>query len=190
MKLAPAPASIPSNLLPIIGNADGGGVVFPSRVHGSPGDGIVGVGIVDEVVVAQFVLPYRVEIKTLRIYVDVLEAAKVFGVGIYDGAGTLLFETGARSTASTGLQSIVLGSVQVLNSGTYFVAWTSNSTVARLRGVSFSSDATLNEMMNANAVKRIGTATAAATPGVMNATIGTITQDLTVTVAPVLYGER
>lgn len=188
--LTPRPAGIPSGSVPIVGAADEGYVIFPGGVHGSPGDAVVGVGVIDEVVALQFVQPLCVKIQTLRIYIDTAEAGKVFGTGIYDKNGNLLFETGARSTTSTGLQSIALGAPVTVPRGVYFIAWTCDGTTARLRGISFGSDTTLNEMINANAIKRAGTATAAATPGVMNAALGAITQDLTFTSCPVLYAER
>lgn len=187
--LTPRPARVPSGVTPVIGVANKGYIIFPANVHGSPGDAAVGVGVVDEVMAYQFVLDFCVLIQTLRIFVDTAEAGKVFGIGIYDEDGNLLFETGAKSTTSTGLQSIVLGSPKSLGCGIYFIAWTCDGTTARLRGISFGADDTLNKMMNANVVKRAGTATAAVTPGVMNATLGTITQDLTFTSCPVLYGE-
>ena len=191
--LTPRPARIPVGSVqppPIVDAADLGYVIFPEVVHGKPGDAMVGVGVIDEVVAYQFVQSYGAIIQTLRIYVDTLEAGKVFGVGIYDKDGNLLFETGARSTAATGLQSIALGAPQTIEEGVYSIAWTSNSTVARLLGVRFGENTALNEMLNANATKRAGTATAAATPGVMNATLGAITQDLTFKSSVVLYGER
>ncbi len=189
--LTPRPARIPGGGTPppLVDTADLGYVIFPGGVQGSPGDSVVGVGVIDEVVAFQFVQEFGVTIQTLRIFVDTFEAGKVFGIGIYDKDGNLLFETGARSTTSVGLQSIVLGAPQTVNAGVYFIGWTCDGTAARLRGISFGDDATLNEMMNANATKRAGTATAAATPGVMNAALGAITQDLTFTECPVLYGE-
>jgi hypothetical protein len=188
--LTPRPARIPVGTEDVVGTANEGYVVFPEVVHGKPGDAVVGVGVVDEVVAYQFVLSYRVTIQTLRIFVDTAESGKVFGVGIYDKDGNLLFETGARSTTSTGLQSVALGVPVSLGEGVYFIAWTCNGTTARIRGMRFSEDDTLNEMLNANATKRAGTATAAATPGEMNAALGTITQDLTMKSCPVLYAER
>lgn len=188
--LTPRPARLPSGMLPVVGAANEGYVIFPMGVHGSPGDAAVGVGVIDEVVAFQYVSSFCLTIQTLRIFVDTAEAGKVFGIGIYDKDGNLLFETGARSTTSTGLQSIALGAPQTLGCGVYFIAWTCDGTAARLRGISFGVDDTLNKMMNANVIKRAGTATAAGTPGVMNATLGTITQDLTFAECPILYGER
>ena len=262
MSICAFPARIPSGAIPLVGTADEGYIVLPAGLHGSPGDAAVGVGVVDEVVALQFVLPCRITIQTLRIFVDTAEAGKVFGIGIYailqkigftlsggsgdyvitingtdhtetfntdlsttaanlvininGGAeaarvtassvgavvtvisdvggqnfsyassatvggvaeaaasdGALLFETGAKSTTSVGLQSIALGSPEAMASGAYFIAWTCDGTTARLRGISFGSDTTLNEMINENTAKRAGT----------------IVEDLTFTSVPVLYGE-
>lgn len=261
MRLSPDSVGIPQDSIPLTG-ADGF-VVFPT-VHGLPGDAAAGVGTADETLVVQFVLPYRVEIQLLRVFLDTKDsvANKKFGIGIYDKAGARLFHTGAfevGSGATVGLLSVVgsvdttldgsaasgqkvipltattniivganykvIGSagsetievasivagvsvtavdnltfsyvstdtfknaVQILNRGVYFIAWTSESTIAFLRGISFSSDATLTEMMNAKSTKKVGTVTGGSA-GIVPATLGTITGVDTITECPVLFAEQ
>ena len=125
----------------------------------------------NQVRVIQFVLPYQVTIRNIVGEVTTLAAGSNLGLGLYDASGNRLAHSGAIDSSTTGIKSVAISPVNI-NSGVYFSAHTSDSTVVQIRQVNLMSAANAG-ILNQNGTK-VGTAGNASVAGVLPTTLGTI----------------
>lgn len=106
----------------------------------------VGVNAGDQCRILRFELHKHLLVASVHFQVTTAETGKFAGVAVYSSEATnqtRLLTTGAVSVATTGIKSTTLGSPVQLIPGTYFIAWTSDSTTARLAGATISSTGVL-----------------------------------------------
>ena len=140
----------------------------------------------NDVHVYQFVLPFRAVVRNITFNVFTLEAGKFAGFGLYDVDGNRLVHTGAVSVAGTGDKSTAVTAVTI-EPGVYFLAWTADGTTFAYTTQLNISTGIMADMWNQNAT-RIGVAANASSAGVLPATLGTITAQVTV-VLPIVFFE-
>jgi len=126
---------------------------------------------INQVRVAQFVLPFRMIVRTLVSEVTTLGGAgKKYGVGIYNVDKTLLVESGALDANTAAINATAV-TATTMEPGTYYVAWTSDSTSTILRAV----NTQIQSVLNQGTDTRMGAAANSGTAGVLPATLGVIT---------------
>ena len=127
----------------------------------------------NQVRVIRFVLPFRFTIRRISIAITTGIASSNVGAGIYSADGnTLLLESGAIVSTSTGNKTATITAV-ILEPGIYWHAVTTNdATVAVLvlngGGTSF-------QLLNTGSSTQYGTAANASSSSVLPATLGTVT---------------
>lgn len=128
----------------------------------------------NQVVVYQFVLPFTCTVTRISLQATTGGGAgKLMSVGIYDRLGTTrLINSGTYDANSTNIQTNTITSV-TLNPGIYHAAFTCDSSTVAMR--CFAAAAGIATLMNANSVKKAGTAANSSTAGVLPATLGDIT---------------
>lgn len=133
----------------------------------------VGVGSANQVVVSRHYIPCNLRFSSIEFDISTNDGAGFVGFALYSSDGAnLIFESGAKSTASSGVQSQPLGSTIEIFPGWYRYAWTSNSTTLRLRAVPITTQMT--SILNSTVAQR-GSVAAAGASGVFPASIGAIT---------------
>lgn len=117
----------------------------------------------------------EMRITKLAIEVTTLSAGNFAGVAVYSAdGGTLLLESGAIDTTTTGAKTATLGTPVVLLPGNYILAWTATSTVPRFRTMSDDAVSAFANMINSVTVRNATAANASAS-AVFPATTGTLT---------------
>ena len=160
-----------------------GGTIWAPAIGGTTQTIVVA----NDVAVYQFVLPFRSVVRNITFNVNTLEAGKFAGIGLYDKDGNRLVHSGAVSVAGTGNKSTAVTAV-TLEPGVYFHAWTADGTTVALFAVSAVSDGTPSGIMTSVTPTKIGIAANPSVAGVLPATLGAITADLTLKL-PVTYFE-
>ena len=159
-----------------------GGIIYPN----SASVGTETLASANDVMTYQFVLPFRAIVRNIIFEVFTLESAKFAGFGIYDVTGNRLVHTGAVSVAGTGRKSTSVTAV-TLEPGVYVIAWTADGTTfAYLTALNITTG-TLGSFWNQNAT-RIGKAANASSSGVLPATLGAISADVTI-IFPLVFFE-
>ena len=158
-----------------------GGIIYPN----SAALGTETLGSANDVHVYQFVLPFRAVIRTIGFEVFTLEVGKLAGFGLYDVNGNRLVHTGAVSTTTTGRKFTSVTAVTV-EPGVYFLAWTADGTTFAYITQLNVSTGTLGNFWNQSAT-RIGVAANPSVAGVLPATLGAITAQVSVILPLVLY---
>jgi hypothetical protein len=133
------------------------------------------VPVANQVRVYQFILPFAVTIGKVSISV-VFNNAGTADVGIYSVAGVRLVYTngGFNTGLGVNLTANIVGGTVILPAGFYYLAQTATTTVAQTDVLALS--LSVGENLNGN---RTGIAANAANSGVLPATLGTITNDVT-----------
>ena len=158
-----------------------GGIIYPNSAAISTET----LASANDVMVYQFVLPFRAVVRNIGFQVQTLEVGKLAGFGLYDVNGNLLVHTGAVSTTTTGRKFTSVTAV-TLEPGVYFLAWTADGTTfAYITAVNISTG-TQAAFWNQSAT-RVGKAANASSAGVLPATLGTITADITIILPLVLF---
>jgi hypothetical protein len=143
---------------------------------------------IDQTRVYQFVLPFRVTVGNIVSRVTTGGGAgKLYGIGLYNAAGSLVLETGALDANTVAISKTAITPV-TLDPGPYFFAWTSDSTSTALSAFSVTVGGAADAILNAGAVEKVGTA-AASSAGVLPASMGTVTA-LSITAIPLVSFER
>ena len=131
------------------------------------------VSVANRVLTNQFVLPFQVTVRTINTQVTTLEAAKKYSVGIYSADGnTLLVDSGAISTASTGVKSVTITAVTLIP-GVYLFAHTADGTTAAAQKLNMPN---VQALMNGGSASKANRAANASSAGVLPATLGTLTE--------------
>ncbi len=155
----------------------GEGGFWPVTIYPAVSGSTDSVNTANDVVVAQFVLPFRAVVGNISFGVFTLEAGKFAGFGIYSVAGNRLVHSGAVSVASTGTKSASITAV-TLEPAIYFFAWTIDGTTAALQAVNTYTNG--QHALVSNAVStRYGIAANPSVAGVLPATLGVITSNTT-----------
>ena len=130
-------------------------------------------GVANQVLVYQFVLPFRATIREVITEVTTLVAASLYSCGIYTPDGnTLLINSGTFNGATTGIKSNVIAAV-TLDPDVYLFAQTANTTTTLVtRSLNLSLPCIL---LTGGAVVRCATAANASAAGVLPATLGALT---------------
>lgn len=162
-----------------VATADQGYAIFPfiTFPQQSGGSGQM-VTTINRMLAAQVVLPFRLKVTDIVIYVRVASPAARFGCGIYsiDG-GTLLLETGAIDVSTIAKKKVTLGTPVTLNAGAYWLAWTANNVAVRIQSSTLS---TYTAELFADTNPQYGKSSNNGISGVLPATLGTITYEFTV----------
>ena len=155
-----------------VDTADQGYVCAPSVIIPRLVNAVLVTGV-DQVRAFQFVLPFRITVR--RILTDITTgggAGKLFACGMYDVSGNLLFQIQEKDANDTGGLASSVTAI-TLEPGTYTWAWTSDSTTTQSRTMDVANG--FGNWFGLLSTKTHGTATAAAAPGILNNTLGTIT---------------
>ncbi len=151
-----------------------GGTIWAPAIGGTTQTIVVA----NDVAVYQFVLPFRSVVRNITFNVNTLEAGKFAGIGLYDKDGNRLVHSGAVSVAGTGNKSTAVTAV-TLEPGVYFHAWTADGTTVALFAVAAVSNGTAGAMSAIVVPAKIGIAANPGVAGVLPATLGIITPNIT-----------
>ena len=151
----------------------GQGYFFGYSVYTMAGSTGPLVNTIDKLRVFSFVLPFRAVVGNIATEVTTGGGpGKKYGVGLYDTNKNLILETGALDANTTQVNSTSITSV-TLEPGHYYLAQTSDSTSTATRIIA---DPGANKALINVDVAQIGVAAnSAGAPGVLPATLGTIT---------------
>lgn len=123
--------------------------------------------------VFQFVLPFMITVRRITINVTTLLAASTVTMGIYSADGTTkLVDSGTFDSSTTGVKTNTITPV-VLPANPYYFAQSASSN-ATVTVVSSNTFGTFINFLNAQAVKKVGTAANPAIAGVLPASLGAV----------------
>lgn len=147
--------------------------LIPEQIVGSNTNSSLGAN--NQVQFFRFTVTRKITVVSIHFYVSGTNAGSLCAVGIYNSAGTTkLIDSGAISSASSGLKSVTLGASVTLTPGDYIMAWTLTSKSANLLVAPV-----LNPINILNgSVIVLGAAGNASAAGVLPTTLGTLTTAL------------
>jgi hypothetical protein len=128
----------------------------------------------NDVRVLKVFIPTTLSITKISAEVTTLSAATHFAIGLYSTDGnTKVLDSGAQSSAATGIVTATIGATQV-PAGFYYFAFTLDSTVPILEGVTVEVNSATVGLLNAGGVVQMGKAANASAAGVLPATLGAL----------------
>ena len=157
----------------------GEGVHIPSGGLSVPWLFTVGsVGANNRVEVSRFILPFRLVVRRVVFAISTSDASSFSAVGIYNSDGTsLLVDSGAISSATTGIKSVTLSPAVTLEPGVHILAWTATTTTVAFQAGNFINASSIyRDIVNKNNVQ-FGDAANASSSGVLPATTGSLSSN-------------
>lgn len=134
------------------------------------------VGMANQVVAYQFVLPYSITVGHVTIQVNKGAASSTVNVGIYDSNGTLLVDSGAFDTVpGTTALSKALPSSVALSPGVYYFAQSASAPASDGLKLVTAPVAGEGMMNNVGAAVRVAIAASSASGGALPSTLGALT---------------
>jgi hypothetical protein len=115
------------------------------------------IGVANNITGFLFCLPSDIVLRTCVFEVTVAQALSSVGVGWYDVNRNLVWQTGAVSSASTGVKRAAISPRVEIPNGMYYSCWTTDNVGVNIRGISTVNAGYVNVLNHVAA--RYGTAT-------------------------------
>lgn len=131
----------------------------------------------NQVKATQFVLPFRLKVSDIQVYVSTGVGGGLCGCGIYSAdGGTLLLQSGPMDATSSSRKKATLDPAITLEAGAYWYAWTLNSEDIRLAALN---NSTYVNTLFYDTNPQMGKATNVSSGCNLPSTLGTITFETT-----------
>lgn len=168
-------AGIPSDFVDATASGSAAYCLPLAAYGGNTGNAVV--ASANQVRVLRLVMPITLTVTSIHFECVTAAAGSSSSVGIYNNDGTsLLIDSGAISTATTGIKSATLAAAKTLTRNImYYVAFTTTSLSVVLRGRDLVVSNVIASLVNGDGSLHLGTAANSATAGVLPSSLGTIT---------------